>query len=139
MKIATATHTQTKLTRLVDVLETTPERIAVSWTLGQRVEFDAVTKSGLGPVRDWVLAKVQDPDDDMIRRCKARPRSPSQGSRELSAWLIANNMTQGHLAALLRVETSTVNKWIHFKVRPQRIAVNRLHTVTGIKPEAWEE
>ena len=132
--IATATHTTTKLTRLVDVLETTPERVSVSWTLGTRVEFDSATGRGLGRVRDWILNRTtDDPSEDIVRHVKRRPSTPTEGCVRLRAWLADNNVSQCEFARRLGKEPSTVNKWVNLLVTPTPAALRKITRITGIQ------
>lgn len=102
MSIATATHTQTRITRLVDVISTTPDTMVVSWTLGTQVEFNARTREGLGRVRDWKLladAIVSGPE-----LCT--------GAQKLRAWLKSRSMTQRKFAARLGMNELFITKWL---------------------------
>lgn len=116
--IATATHTHTKLTRLVDVLETTADRVSVSWTLGTRVEFDAATGRGLGRVRDWILGNLH-------------------GSEQLAQWLCSTGYTQKWLADQLGCAPSAVNKWLKVDIIPQEPMAEAIEEITGIPAHAW--
>lgn len=135
MSIATATHTGTRLTRLVDIIEATPERTEVSWTLGQRVTFDRSGR-GIGPARDWVLGDVRIQDDDGATPVR-RKDEPTRGAVELAAWLRDNKKTQVELANKLCIAASVVNRWFNTQAIPKPSTLRRIELLTGVKVEAW--